>query len=78
MLEELHAGRRDGYRREKRYVRPDGSVFWGSVIASLLRNGEGRPNVTIGMIEDVTERKEIERIKDELLSRSSATNCARR
>ena len=34
--------------------------------ASLLRDPDGRPDVAIGMIEDITERKEIERLKDEL------------
>ncbi len=50
-------------RREKRYVRPDGTVLWAAVTASLLK-----PGVAIGMVEDITERKEIERIKDELVS----------
>ena len=68
LIDGLFAGERDGFRREKRYVRPDGSVFWGALTASLLRDREGRPDVAIGMVEDITERKEIERIKDELLS----------
>ena len=57
-----------GYRREKRFVRPDGTWFWGAVTASMLRDREGRPDVGIGMVEDISERKEIERLKDELVS----------
>ena len=52
-------------RREKRYVRPDGTILWAAVTASLLRT---RGRSAIGMVEDITERKEIERIKDELVS----------
>jgi signal transduction histidine kinase len=43
-------------------------VFWGALTVALLRDRDGRPDVTIGMVEDITERKEMERIKDELLS----------
>jgi PAS domain S-box-containing protein len=64
----LFAGESDGFHREKRYVRPDGAVIWGGVTASVLRDADGRPQVSIGVIEDITERKELERIKDELLS----------
>ncbi len=62
MYERLRRGAQR-VRREKRYVRPDGSVVWAAVTASLLA-----PGVSIGMVEDITERKEIERIKDELVS----------
>ncbi len=67
-FERLYSGESEGFRREKRYVRPDGSVLWAGVTASLLRDSNGRPEMAIGIIEDITERKEIERIKDELLS----------
>lgn len=68
VFEELYATDGDGFRREKRYMRPDGTVVWASVTATLLRDSEGRPDVSLGIVEDVTERKEIERIKDELVS----------
>ena len=53
----LFAGESDGFRREKRYVRPDGGVIWAGVTASVLRDANGRPDVSIGLIEDITERK---------------------
>jgi len=67
-VRELFSGEIDRYRREKRYVRPDGSWFWGALTASMLRDRDGRPDVAIGMVEDITERKEVERLKDELVS----------
>ena len=64
----LFAGESDGFRREKRYVRPDGTVMWAGVTASVLRDADGRPDVSIGLIEDITERRQLEAIKDELVS----------
>lgn len=54
---ELIDGRRDQYTVEKRYIRKDGSIFWGRVNFSAVRGGDGRPLYTIGMIEDITEEK---------------------
>ncbi len=61
-------GQRDRYHREKRFLRRDGSAMWASVTASLLRDGDGRPEVALGVIEDITDRKEVERLKDEFVS----------
>lgn len=57
---ELVAGTRRSYRLEKRYVYRDGRVVWGLLTASLVRDGAGRPAYTIGIVEDVTARKEAE------------------
>ena len=47
-------------RMEKRYVRKNGEVIWGSVSASVIRNQQGKPIYAMGMIEDITERKRAE------------------
>jgi diguanylate cyclase (GGDEF)-like protein/PAS domain S-box-containing protein len=57
---ELLAGRRDFYRIEKRYVRPDGRVVWVRLSVSLIRDGSGEPRFTVGVAEDITDRKEAE------------------
>ncbi|CAN5795349.1 hypothetical protein BH23ACT11_BH23ACT11_10650 [soil metagenome] len=64
---ELVSGERDGYELEKRYVRRDGSIVWARLKASLIRNAEGAPLFTIGMVEDITDRK---RAEEELLKRA--------
>ncbi|MEI7503775.1 MAG: PAS domain S-box protein [Paludibacter sp.] len=48
------------YKTEKRYVRKDGQVIWGSltVIANYDLNGQFLYNM--GIVEDITERKRIE------------------
>ena len=45
---------------EKRYVRKDGRVLWTSRSVSLARDAAGNPMYFIRVIEDITERKEIE------------------
>ena len=51
------AGERDQYLMEKRYLRKDGSLFWGRVNFALVRDEAGRPLYIIGLIEDITEEK---------------------
>ncbi|OAI57523.1 hypothetical protein AYO50_01420, partial [Acidobacteria bacterium SCGC AG-212-P17] len=45
---------------EKRYVRKNGEIMWGSLTASVIRDREGNPLYSVGLIEDITERKQAE------------------
>jgi PAS domain S-box-containing protein len=57
---------RDGYEtREWTFVRKDGSRFPVSATITPLRDDEGQVNGFIGVIEDITVRKEVERLKSE-------------
>src|SRR5690606_20691194 len=42
-------------KQQKRYLRRDGSVVWGSLTASLIRDDQGQPRFLLRLIEDVTE-----------------------
>jgi PAS domain S-box-containing protein len=69
--EALRAGALTIYRREKRYLRADGSQIWGQVTARLVRNEQGQPTYFVAIIEDITERKASElalREREALLS----------
>lgn len=57
---ELVAGERDHYQMEKRYIRKNGRVIWGRLTVSLVQHVEGNLRYTIGMVEDISERKQIE------------------
>jgi PAS domain S-box-containing protein len=46
---------------EKRYIRRDGTVFWGKLNRSLVRNDENLPQYFIAVVEDITEKKLAER-----------------
>ncbi|MDI7259232.1 MAG: PAS domain S-box protein [Thermodesulfobacteriota bacterium] len=58
--QEMVKGKRDYYQIESRYVRKDGGTVWGLQNVSIVRNGKGRFQFTIHMIEDITERKRLE------------------
>ncbi|MHB1190891.1 MAG: PAS domain S-box protein, partial [Armatimonadota bacterium] len=60
LLKEMVEGRLDSFQSEKRYVTKDGRVVWGRLTASIARNPAPEPPFIIGMIEDITERKEAE------------------
>jgi PAS domain S-box-containing protein len=54
--------------REPRCVRKDGRGLWGALTVSILRDEDGEPRYAIGMLADITARKEAERVKDEFVS----------
>ena len=49
-----------GYSMEKRYVRKDGSLVWGLLTVSLIRNSDGSPAYFISIVQDITLRKRME------------------
>lgn len=60
LLQQLYQGRRDGFHMEKRYRRKDGEIVWGHVMVSAVRDSAGRILFTIGVHEDITDRKRME------------------
>ncbi|MBZ0237825.1 MAG: PAS domain S-box protein [Deltaproteobacteria bacterium] len=65
-FQELMTGARDSYQVERRYRRRDGSEFWGRLLVSIHR---GERPLIIGMLEDITARRETvhalgERVKE--------------
>lgn len=57
LYQELVAGTRDQYLMEKRYIRKDGSLFWGRVNFALVRDVDKTPMYIVGIIEDINEEK---------------------
>lgn len=55
---------RDGaiaqYQSEKRYIRKNGSQVWVHLTVSLCRDEAGMPSYFIGIIQDISQRKEAE------------------
>jgi PAS domain S-box-containing protein len=49
------------YKTEKRYIRKDGQVIWGSLTVTATYDSEGLFLYNLGIIEDITHRKNIER-----------------
>ena len=59
-LLDLLRGETNKTTTDKRYVRKDGSILWGLVTSTLIRDAHRRPLRTVTMIEDVTERRQSE------------------
>ena len=58
--EKLRDGEISYYRTEKRYIRNDGEQIWCDVMATLVRDQEGKPSYFLSMVQDITERKKAE------------------
>lgn len=59
-IQEVRDGRLDRYSLEKRFVRKDGTVFWGLVTATLFHGEVGGMSILNGVIIDIDEKKRIE------------------
>lgn len=59
-VKKLHLGEISTYRTEKRYIKKDGSVFWGAVTVSPLVDNHGRVVASIALIEDISGKKTAE------------------
>lgn len=60
LFHELITGKRDKYMIKKRYIRKNGTFFWGRLTVSIVRDASGNPLFAISLIEDITVRKEAE------------------
>lgn len=60
-LRALHAGAMNTYSTDKRYIRKDGSIAWVSLSVSLVRSDAGEPRYHIAVVEDISQRKLIEK-----------------
>src|SRR4051794_18220322 len=54
------SGVSEGYRIEKRYIRPDGQHVWVLLAVSLVRDSAGKPKLCISQMVDITDRKQAE------------------
>jgi PAS domain S-box-containing protein len=72
-FKDLIAGNCGSYKIEKRFVRKDGSTFWGQLTVSAARSEEGQLLFLVGMIEDISERREAEDARRRLIAILEAT-----
>jgi PAS domain S-box-containing protein len=50
----------DAYAAERRYLRPDGTIVWGSIHITLVRDELGDPLYYLAQLQDITLRKHME------------------
>jgi two-component system sensor histidine kinase/response regulator len=75
LAEALLRGELPGFTLEKRYVRRDGSPVWVDLSVSLQRDGAGKPDYFIGIVQDISNRK---RLEEELRRAKEAAEAANR
>ncbi len=59
-VDRVMEGALDSFDLEKRYIKKDGSIIWGHLSVSTIRDAEGNPGAAVGMIADIAERKKAE------------------
>jgi PAS domain S-box-containing protein len=59
-------GEIENYSLEKRYVHKNGSHVWSNTAVTLLRNESGEAAQFIGIIQDITDRKQADELRGRL------------
>ena len=59
-LMDMLSGGRDLFRAEKRYVRKDDTIIWVDLVTNAVRNAAGEFEYALGMVQEITARKEAE------------------
>lgn len=62
------AGELTSYQTEKRFYHSSGRIIWALVNAALVRDADGEPKYFIIQVQDITDRKAMDRIKSEFIS----------
>jgi PAS domain S-box-containing protein len=75
LMRELIDGHRRVYQMEKRYLHRDGHIVWIRLTVSLVRDSAGAPLHGVAQIEDIMERKRLE--KNLALARDQALEASR-
>jgi len=60
-LTSLMAGEINSYKMEKRYFCKDGSTIWVYLSVSMVKDVNGKPSHFVSQIENITDRKELEK-----------------
>lgn len=59
-MREVTEGRLTSFSMVKRNLHKDGHIVWGQLTNSVVLDSAGHPKYTIGMLEDITDRKQTE------------------
>ncbi|MFA6019342.1 MAG: EAL domain-containing protein [Rhodospirillales bacterium] len=60
LTQDLMAGKCDHATQEKRYIKADGSVIWGRMTLSPVRDSLGQVKMGLAIVENIDERKKLE------------------
>ncbi|MGZ9235651.1 MAG: PAS domain S-box protein, partial [Anaerolineales bacterium] len=69
LFEQLITGKIPFYRLEKRFVRKSGGDIWAELTRTLVCDAKGKPLYTVGVVLDISDRKDVERVLRESVER---------
>jgi len=66
LFESAKRGEINGYSLEKRFIRKNGTIFWGKVTSNVIRDEKGEIKYFVNLVEDIDDRvKYLENLKIE-------------
>jgi len=68
LIRQALAGEIDRYRIERRYYHKSGRTIWALLSVSLVHDRAGSPSYFVAQIQDISEQREMERVKGEFVS----------
>jgi len=68
LVQQLLAGEIDKFKTEKRYLHKDGHTLWAITQVTLVRDDAGEPQYFIVAIQDISERKQLEKSLEDNLA----------
>ncbi|EKQ67039.1 PAS domain S-box [Leptolyngbyaceae cyanobacterium JSC-12] len=66
--EQMLSGELRTYQLEKRYIHKQGYIIWILVNVSLVKDNNDQPLYFVSQIQDISDRHELDRIKNEFIS----------
>ena len=70
---DLFEGRIDAYQVEKRYIHKDGRAIWVRLSVTGIRSPDGTTGLAVGLVEDISQQKALERaLREGLAERDAA------
>jgi len=73
LREQLLAGDIPSYRFSKRFLHADHHVIWVEFSVTVVHDDQGAPELMIGLIQDITERRNAEADRDQMIKILEAT-----
>lgn len=77
LVQQLNEGVIPNYSLVKRYLRKCGEPLWVIISVTVVRDASGRPAYSLGMVQDISERKRMELALERAKDEAEAANRAK-
>lgn len=76
-MQRLARGETREYQAEKRYIRKDGSEVWCDLTVNMVRDAEGKPELAVAVLKDISEAKRAQEELSQSKERAERANSAK-